>query len=896
MLRNTLLFFDSKGDNLNFNFDNKKDCWVGSIFFPKTSIDIINLYQFFCFSSAQYLGEEKLVKPLSDVDIDIKFELLDLSDADNEVFYFYDRVDDNIELKKEKVISLSSSNFTINEEGEPVLLDLDEEIFYMPFVFKPKSKGNFSTIARVYYYDQQAQKDVKILELFLFGEGENEDERFPIAMNNLGIDPDITNDYQVFKQTNPKEPLADWNIINNKRKELLFSYDQIIPFTGTYKGIKNAISYYGYDNIQLKEWWKNVNPNSDLFGTYKTILIEEQPPESSLWKKTGLFTLVYQMNKVDYSDIEGGLPVVTNEFDFSSEEILQKLSLLRDKIEKHHSPIFSKIVDVVGEYTLFSRLNLNVWLNDTRINFIKQKRIDFDIDVQYSYIEDLRELNPPALWENMGQDISIEGDYYIGQLKGLNINSNKNLYDAPTAKIGSKFKLSLKISPTFGDLSGYRLSKLSKLSIENLKFVFYYGIRWSIFNSKKERVFFVEGNIKDLYEVEAILEVSDDYTVKVELIDRYNQIANRIKEKAINLKNKEVNFTGFYQYSPRRNSLLDFKKRKIKTLNFTFSNSRLDENRIKLKDLRIRIKNLKKMAYWKSSLLERLKISEIRIPIKETVNKRIKHFNPKISKNSHFKIKSIDILSPQSLTIKGRTLAFSSLTSSTDYLSMANEINSFFPEWIANPIQNSNGDYIDLIVVHKFSKKVNIDDISWTSGIELEPLPMENNYFRSNEDFTVKFINVKSGDYYITPEQGKVLLDDLGLGTDFNLLFSGNKNYNVYFGNNTNWSLISSKEGFIKNYNNIDFNINNIKWFEHSSEIFRFTRVYFNLDKSDARGIVNKKWTLTKQNSNFKKEVENKNTFHHLFIDKGVYDLKLELLDNKGNYTQKIKNKIIKVI
>jgi len=903
MLRNTLQFFDSNGDNLNLRFDNNKDCWVGSLFFPRTSIDIISLKQVLMFSIANYVGEEKLVKPLSRFDLSYEYEFLDLDDSDNDDFSFYSKSNNYIDLSKTLTKDLSKSNFNFDYENNKAnLVELEEEPVVISVIFKPTEKKNSSTIMRISYYDEEFKQTKTIVDLFLFGEGEGEDERFPVVMNNLGLDLDITDDTQTFKNSNPKEPLPDWNIINNKRKELLFSYDQIIPFTGSYKAITNAIKYYGYNNITIKEWWKNVDVESELLGKYKAIPIDEQPPQLMLWKKTGLFTLVYQMNKVDYANRgSDGLPSVTEEFDFSSEEILKKLTLLRSKLERHHTPIFSKIVDVVGELTFFTKLTINVWFNDTRIDYIKDKNINFDVDIDYNHVEDLREFGntPQPKWADMSYNSPISGDYYLGQLNNLNISDINRIHDTNDTVIGSRFELSLRLSSKFIELEQYRIKRFSRFKIKDLKFLLFNSVRWSVYNSKKERVYFVEGDVREFNTVVVTLAVEDVYTVKVEVIDRYNHILNRIKENVIDLRVKEVEFLGFYEYSPDRYKISDFKGRKIKSMNFDFKNSMQQKDRTPIGEINSRLKSLSKLQYWKSEMLPEVRLSDLKVPFKSLRNKKIKFYNTEIPKSPHFMIGSIS--EGGTIQIGDKIVTFTGLNGVNDYERMAELWNLEFKghSWLANPIQDTLGNFVDLIVVNRFRRKINLEEISWSQEVILKSLPMRNRSYSSKEQFIVKFIDVKFGDYYTSNIQGEVDLYEasqtLGL-TNFSIVFNEPTGVNILFSNNLKWSLTSDKSGYIKDYYNLDFRINNIKWFEFNSEVSRFTRVYFCMDKTKIKGISNKKWTLTKQGTNFIKEVTNKDNFHYFFVDKGIYDLSLEITDNQGNFKKTIKSEIIKVV
>lgn len=901
MLRNSLIFFDSEGNNINARFDSTKNCWVSSIFFPKTSLGLISLKHIFSFSSARYLGREILNKPVSRFNSSYKFELLDLSDSDNEDFYFYDKMENNfVELKKDKILPFQKIDHNYDYDNNVInVISPLESPDILSFVYKPSGNyKNSAAVARISYYDPEIKQDVKLIEIYLYGECEKEDERFPIVMNNLGIDTNITDEIQVFKNVDPEEPLFDWNIVNKKRKELLLSYDQILPFTGTYKGIINAVRYYGYDNVVIKEWWENINPESEFFGKYKIIEINTPPPDS-YWKKTGLLSLVYQLNRVIDELDEEGLPVVIEEFEFTQEEILQKLNLLKNKLSTNHIPIFSKIVDIVGETTNFSKLNLNIFESVTNVNFIKNRNINFDIDVDYNYINDLRELPGDTLdWKLMSDNISLENKkYYLGQLNNYNITDIERISDNENVLIGNYFNLKLRIFPKIGDLQSLKLLKVSNLTLEDCKFLFYSSVRWSVFNSDNERVFYIEGDVKEYSEVKVLLNKKDIYSVKVEVIDRYNQVFNRFKENLINLELKEVEFFGIINFSKDEVKIKDYRNIKLKSFKYTRLKNTVHLNDLlKLKDYKGSLKSLSKITYWKTEIPKPVIIGDLDIPISDLKNLKLKYFVDRVPTNPHFQINSIISNNDEYLEINGNRVYFNSLSSDTDYLGIANTFNNHFvdKEWVANPIEDRFGNYQALIIVNNIKKIIDINSIKFSPGVSLKPLPFKNNYYRKNGNFDIVITNIKDGDYLIDDVDGYKNLYELSqiLGqNDLVLSYSSDIDINILFGINVEWS-VDNQEGYIKNYENLDFEINNIKLSDVNLEIKRYNRVFFSLDMIRINGIKFVEWKIIK-NSKIVKEIKDKNYFHYLFTDTGVYDVVLKITDNEGNVKEKYKNGFI---
>ena len=101
------------------------------------------------------------------------------------------------------------------------------------------------------------------------GQTEIEDVRYHTELNNVGklISSD---DVYIFKEYDIKEEGIDWNYLNMKRKEMLMMKSLIYPYIGSYKAIINAINYFGYNDLELYEYYRNVNIKSeDYFKLFK---------------------------------------------------------------------------------------------------------------------------------------------------------------------------------------------------------------------------------------------------------------------------------------------------------------------------------------------------------------------------------------------------------------------------------------------------------------------------------------------------------------------------------------------------------------------------------------------------------------------------------------------------
>jgi hypothetical protein len=161
--------------------------------------------------------------------------------------------------------------------------------------------------------------------------------------------------------------------------------------------------------LTLKEYWLNINEQSENFGKLKAVAVPNQDvvgfladksksqelPSSNL-KKTSRFSLVYRLNEADGGVDEWDIPTVKESTDYSPDEVLIKLYGLKNKLQKNFLPLQAKIVDITGEGDYFSQFNLNVWNNQHSIKVQNAgQNVDFSRfpKERQLFIEDLRKVD-----------------------------------------------------------------------------------------------------------------------------------------------------------------------------------------------------------------------------------------------------------------------------------------------------------------------------------------------------------------------------------------------------------------------------------------------------------------------------------------------------------------------
>ena len=231
-----------------------------------------------------------------------------------------------------------------------------------------------------------------IARIEFYGEVEAEDERLKVLLANLGSSLE-EEDFMLFKKHDISEMHPDYQLLNQKRKELLLEMNNIKPFVGTYKAILNAIDFFGYDKITLKEYWITVDKDSKTFGKLHAIpvpnssvrgemtrkLLKFKMP-SKTQKKTSRFSLVYRLNEPNGTFDQWDFANVDEVFDYTPEEVLIKLYGLKNRLQRDFLPLEAKIIDITGEGDYFTQKNVNMWKIQNPISFFSEgHRVKFDV-------------------------------------------------------------------------------------------------------------------------------------------------------------------------------------------------------------------------------------------------------------------------------------------------------------------------------------------------------------------------------------------------------------------------------------------------------------------------------------------------------------------------------------
>jgi hypothetical protein len=419
MANQNLRFFDSESNDLNLLYNSETNIWEGVCYLPKVSTGLYETLTIYILEQVEgKLGGDKFITPIGASFAGNKFKFKFFSGYEfSEDIFMYSAKNNNgvLEIQKDEVqihpILDSTTATGTNGDGFKIIGSNIPMIPIKCNIALMSQEDNYHTrILDIYEIagGEGEMPEELIASIRIYGETESEDERLGVLLSNMGMSLS-EEEYLILKDSNILEFSPDWILMNQKRKELLLQASEIKPFVGTYKALLNAIDFYGYNKITIKEYWLNINEQAENFGKLQAIAIPNQDsvgflanknqgnqlPSSNL-KKTSRFSLVYRLNEADGGVDEWDIPTVVESTDYSPDEVLIKLYGLKNKLQEKYLPLQSKIVDITGEGDYFAQFSLNVWNNQHSIkDQTAGQMVDFSRypKERQLFIEDLRKVD-----------------------------------------------------------------------------------------------------------------------------------------------------------------------------------------------------------------------------------------------------------------------------------------------------------------------------------------------------------------------------------------------------------------------------------------------------------------------------------------------------------------------
>jgi hypothetical protein len=590
-----LRFFNGDSGELDFYYDETNQYWSGNIYLPRVATGLYETCNLYIFEEIiTNTGHVEYIRPISEnaATTTLRFEFIDDETSSNGIFV-YDMIKDaqgNYEISipsfvdesmQASSINIGITNYTeSNSSNGGITKSIDyktvsgtysKDAIHCNVAINSNSEDIHTRVLNIYEV-QNGVQSAPVAAIKFYGETVTDDERLTVLLGNMGLSiPE--EDSIIFNDTDVNELGVDWKIINNKKKELLLENSNIQPYIGTYKAVLNAIKFYGYNDITLKEYWLNINEQSPYFGKLLAVAVPNQTQEGFLiekankidlpnsnHKKTNRFSLVYRLNEPTGNVDQWDIPTTVETSIFTPQEVLVKLYGLKNKLQKSYLPHHARIVDITGEADYFSQFKQSVWNNQQTIQVQSSGvEVSFEVSPQRPlFIEDLRFIDPSCTvtWVEANQSTAIASinsfyeNYY-----------NNKLSTFPTLSatpIGCPVILQNTSLPqswdscdfTWDDLgfssNGYNSNQNSFMTWNNWWHKGVYEGEWVI-NGPNGYQFTKRDTIDNLYHLAVILPYTGSYDVMLNLYDLYNARSYSNIKSAITVQSKSVEIYGIFE-------------------------------------------------------------------------------------------------------------------------------------------------------------------------------------------------------------------------------------------------------------------------------------------------------------------------------------------------------------
>lgn len=574
MRYNGLRFFNGTQTEIELKYNSTDEIFEGSIHLDEVSTGLYETATLFILEEAvnQY-GAPVMVKPIGS-QIGSEFELRFIKDkisskdinlikpvlsTDGEM---YVKIQDSVELTPQSISVATSTTDGIHTLGSTYSSEALETIVALN---SEDDKAHYRYLQIIDTVDNHI-----IASIYVYGETVGEDERLAVLLSNFGTSVS-SKDQFIFKDHDINELGNDWLLINQKRKELLLELSNIKPFIGTYKALINAIKFYGYNNLTLKEYWLMIDDRSPMFGKMKAVEVPDSSrgfvskkinvnlPQAS-YKKSSRFGLFYKINTPTGEFDEWDIPEVEEVFEFTPDEVLIKLYGLKNKLQKDYLPLQAKIVDIIGEGDFFAAYNTNIWNNQNTISdFSGGVEPSIIIHNEDPFIEDLSKIS--SLYTGIGQDFSnlsvsdMETLYNTTEEFYLNYyDLDRTSYDVETSDdaIGAPVLLECDSFPDTWDEATFNwLDTEEFITWNNWWKKNIYELRWYITgpNAYSQTII---GGVDDVRKIVVSLPYKGLYTVVFEQVDLFNNVSVLRYPDSIEVKMKQLEIYGVYRWKDQQ--------------------------------------------------------------------------------------------------------------------------------------------------------------------------------------------------------------------------------------------------------------------------------------------------------------------------------------------------------
>ena len=569
-----LRFFKGMDTEIELQFDSDLGFYKGTLQLDEVSTGLYEAATVFMLEEviSQY-GTPTLITPIgSNIGSEFKILLADNEYTSKDINLFTASITDNdVQISIEDFVTLTPQDNSIAVSTVDGIHTVGSTYTREALQFNVALKSEVESGHIRYLHIVDTVDNTLVAEIEVYGETVGEDERLGVLLANLGANFS-TADQFIFKEHDINEVSPDWILINRKRKELLLELSNIKPFVGTYKALVNAIKFFGYNNLVLKEYWMVIDDRSPMFGKLKAFEVPSSNKgayvsnkingvrlPSSTYKKTSRFGLFYKLNTPNGNFDKWDIPEVDEVFDFTADEVLIKLYGLKGKLQREYLPLNAKIIDIIGEADYFTNYNTNIWNNQNPVaTFTGGVEPKIEIHNQEAFIEDLslvsdlytgKDQNFANLSSADMATLYADTESFYNEYYNITRNTYADIIE--DIAVGAPIMLECTSFDDTWDAAEFTWEDAETyITWENWWKRNVYELKWTITGPKNWSQVIV-GSIDDVLKVAVALPYKGTYSLTFEQTDLFNHTTILRYPNSIEVKMKQLEVYGVYRWMDR---------------------------------------------------------------------------------------------------------------------------------------------------------------------------------------------------------------------------------------------------------------------------------------------------------------------------------------------------------
>lgn len=245
--------------------------YKGDLYFQKISAGLIETEHIYVAEVTKTISDEELLiyprvskfennNYISEISVNTSAE-------DSEIFlYDIDNTKSTPLINKNNISKyqlIEGFDDIIDNSYTRIIQKQNNQVLQINLGAQSENEGIYENVLKLQVHDTVIKDNIQHAFTYTFAEINvraeiiGEDERLRYALENFGFSLS-QEEAVIIRDADIQEHLPNFELLNEKRKELLLEYNNIFPYIGSYKALVNILKLLDYNDLRIKEYWLNV--------------------------------------------------------------------------------------------------------------------------------------------------------------------------------------------------------------------------------------------------------------------------------------------------------------------------------------------------------------------------------------------------------------------------------------------------------------------------------------------------------------------------------------------------------------------------------------------------------------------------------------------------------------